>query len=167
MSRLVDAPIDTDAVIAAVAAPASGATVLFLGTVRDITGDRCTEFLVYECYAEMADKMMADLERQAMERWPLIGCRIVHRLGRLDPTETSVAIAVSSPHRREAFEAGSWIIDEFKRVVPIWKQENWSDGTSEWVHHGECCGHHGADAHQGHTHEEAKNEHAGTEVTDG
>jgi molybdopterin synthase catalytic subunit len=167
MSRLVAAPIDTSEVIASVASPASGATVLFLGTVRDITGDRRTEFLVYECYAEMAERMMADLERQARERWPLLGCRIVHRLGGLDPTETSVAIAVSSPHRREAFEAGSWIIDEFKRVVPIWKQEHWSDGTSEWVHHGECCGHHGAAAHKGHGHDGAARRNERVEVIDG
>ncbi|MCA9103090.1 MAG: molybdenum cofactor biosynthesis protein MoaE [Pirellulales bacterium] len=150
-ARLVTSAIDPAEVIAAVADPASGATVVFLGTVREMTGDRRTEFLVYECYAEMAEKVMADLERQACERWPLQGCRIVHRLGRLDPAEISVAIAVSSPHRREAFAAGSWIIDEFKRVVPIWKQENWGDGSSEWVHHGECCGHHGAAAHPLHT----------------
>jgi len=84
----------------------------------------------------MAEKKLAELEAQTLERWPIIRCAIVHRVGRLDLGEASVAIAVSSPHRGDAFEAGKWLIDTLKEVVPIWKKENWSDGTSEWVHPG-------------------------------
>jgi molybdopterin synthase catalytic subunit len=110
--------------------------VLFLGTTREFTHGRRTVSLDYECYPRMAEKTLADLESQARERWPLTGCVIVHRLGHLELGEASIAIAVSSPHRQVAFEAGKWLIDTIKEVVPIWKRENWADGTSEWVHPG-------------------------------
>ena len=69
-------------------------------------------------------------------RWPLVECAIVHRLGHVELGEASVAIAVSSAHRDVAFAAGKWLIDTLKVVVPIWKKENWADGTTEWVHPG-------------------------------
>ncbi len=84
----------------------------------------------------MAEAKIAELEAMARERWPLQEVRIVHRLGTLELGEVSVAIAVSSPHRADAFDAGRWLIDRFKAVVPIWKQEHWADGTTEWVHPG-------------------------------
>ena len=87
-------------------------------------------------YPEMAEKKMAELEAEARRRWPVIECGIVHRLGRVGLGEASVAIAVSTPHRRDAFDAGQWLIDTLKEVVPIWKKENWADGTTEWVHPG-------------------------------
>jgi molybdopterin synthase catalytic subunit len=133
---LTSAPIDPAAVLAQVASPEAGAVVLFLGTAREFTQGRRTVSLDYECYPEMAEKKLAELEAQARGRWPLIGCSIVHRLGHLELGEASIAIAVSAPHRAVAFEAGQWLIDTIKQVVPIWKQENWADGTSEWVHPG-------------------------------
>jgi molybdopterin synthase catalytic subunit len=136
MIELVTTPIDTEAVLARVASPEAGAVVLFLGTTRSVTGGRETESLDYECYAEMARAKLAELESQARERWPLIGCAIVHRLGHLEIGEASVAVAVSTAHRRAAFEAGQWLIDTLKQVVPIWKKENWADGDSQWVHPG-------------------------------
>ena len=84
----------------------------------------------------MAEKKLVELEAEARRRWPLTGCSIVHRLGHLELGEASIAIAVSSPHRHDAFAAGQWLIDTIKEVVPIWKRENWADGTSEWVHPG-------------------------------
>jgi molybdopterin synthase catalytic subunit len=84
----------------------------------------------------MAEKKLAELEAEARRRWPLVGCLIVHRLGHLELGEASIAIAVSSPHRADAFAAGQWLIDTIKEVVPIWKRENWADGSSEWVHPG-------------------------------
>jgi molybdopterin synthase catalytic subunit len=129
-------PIDTAALLAEVASNAAGAVVLFLGTTREMTGHRKTESLDYECYPAMAERKLAELEAEARRRWPLTGCAIVHRLGHLELGEASIAIAVSSPHRQQAFEAGKWLIDTIKEVVPIWKQENWADGTSEWVHPG-------------------------------
>jgi molybdopterin synthase catalytic subunit len=108
--------------------------VLFLGTTREMTDGRRTATLDYEAYDEMAEKKLAELETEARERWPLVECEIVHRLGRVPLAEASVAIAVSTPHRTDAFAAGQWLIDTLKRDVPIWKQEHWADGTSEWVH---------------------------------
>ena len=82
----------------------------------------------------MAKLKLAELEAEARGRWPILDCAIVHRLGRVEIGEASVAIAVSSAHRQAAFEAGQWLIDTLKRVVPIWKCEHWADGTTEWVH---------------------------------
>jgi molybdopterin synthase catalytic subunit len=136
MVRLTSQPIDEAAVIAAVRSPQAGAVVLFLGTTREMTGDRRTLELSYDCYALMAEKKLAELEAQARAKWPLVGCVIVHRLGLVPLAETSVAIGVSSPHRRAALEAGGWLIDTLKEIVPIWKQERYADGATEWVHPG-------------------------------
>lgn len=134
MIALTHEPIDPTAALAQVASNDAGAVVLFLGTTREFTRGRQTASLDYECYPEMAEKKLAELEAEARRRWPLVGCLIVHRLGHLELGEASIAIAVSSPHRAVAFEAGQWLIDTIKQVVPIWKQENWADGKSEWVH---------------------------------
>ncbi|HEX5444962.1 MAG TPA: molybdenum cofactor biosynthesis protein MoaE [Pirellulales bacterium] len=136
MVELTEQPIDTTAVIGRVSSPLAGALVLFLGTTRQWTGSRQTESLDYECYPEMARAKLAELEGEARRRWPLVECMIVHRLGRLELGEASVAVAVSSAHRQAAFEAGQWLIDTLKQVAPIWKKENWSDGATEWVHPG-------------------------------
>jgi molybdopterin synthase catalytic subunit len=136
MISLVHSPIDAAAVLAQVASHDAGAVILFLGTTREFTQGRRTASLDYECYPEMAEKKLAELEAEARSRWPLTGCSIVHRLGHLALGEASIAIAVSSPHRHDAFAAGQWLIDTIKEVVPIWKQENWADGTSQWVHPG-------------------------------
>jgi len=136
MISLTHSPIDPSAILAQVASNAAGAVVLFLGTTREFTKGRQTESLDYECYPQMAEAKLAELEAQAREKWPLVDVSIVHRLGRLELGEASIAIAVSSPHRQAAFEAGKWLIDTIKEDVPIWKQENWADGTSEWVHPG-------------------------------
>jgi len=129
-------PIDPTAVLSQVASHEAGAALLFLGTTRELTAGRRTASLDYECYPDMAERKLAELQAEARRRWPLTGCSIVHRLGRLELGEASIAIAVSSPHRAAAFQAGQWLIDTIKEVVPIWKQENWADGTSEWVHPG-------------------------------
>ena len=134
MIRLTDQPIDAAAAVDGVRSPNAGAIVLFLGTVRGATDGRETASLDYECYREMAEKELAGLESQARQRWRLEACSIVHRLGHMDVGEASIAIAVSSAHRREAFEAGQWLIDRVKEAVPIWKKENYADGTSDWVH---------------------------------
>jgi molybdopterin synthase catalytic subunit len=127
MIQLTTQTIDTQALLNHVGSPAAGAVVLFLGTVRALTGDRATESLDYECYPAMAEKKLAELAAEARRRWPIVGCGIVHRLGHLEPGEVSVAVAVSTPHRVQAFEAGQWLIDTLKEVVPIWKKENWNE----------------------------------------
>jgi molybdopterin synthase catalytic subunit len=133
---LTHSPIDPAAVLAQVASNDAGAVVLFLGTTREFTQGRQTKSLDYECYPQMAEAKLTELEAQAREKWPLVHVAIVHRLGHLELGEASIAIAVSSPHRQAAFEAGKWLIDTIKEDVPIWKQENWADGSSEWVHPG-------------------------------
>jgi molybdopterin synthase catalytic subunit len=134
MIQLTREPIDTNALLAQAMRPESGAVVLFLGTTREMTAGRRTLSLDYEAYDEMAAKKLAELEADARRRWPLVECSIVHRLGPVPLSEASVAIVVSTPHRADAFEAGKWLIDTLKHEVPVWKQEHWADGTSEWVH---------------------------------
>ena len=134
MIQITSETIDSESVIAAVSDPNAGAILLFLGTTREFTGDKQTTLLEYECYEAMALAKLNELRDEAMKRWPLAGCAIVHRIGNVAIGETSVAIAVSSPHRIDGFQAGQWLIDTLKQVVPIWKKELWSDGTSEWVH---------------------------------
>jgi molybdopterin synthase catalytic subunit len=114
--------------------PGCGAVVTFLGTVRDLTDGRTTTALDYEAYPEMALKKMAEIEQDTRSRWPVGDMMMVHRLGHLDVGEVSVAVAVSCPHRAQAFEACRYAIDRLKEIVPIWKKENWGDGTSEWIH---------------------------------
>ena len=134
MIQLTHDEIDTSAALQAAASPEAGAVVLFLGTVRRFTDGRENESLEYECYPQMAEKKLAELETEAREKWPLVNVVIIHRLGHLAVGQTSVVIAVGSGHRQPAFEAGRWLIDRTKEIVPIWKKENYTDGTSNWVH---------------------------------
>ncbi len=129
-------PIDPAAQLDQVRSLQAGAVVMFLGTAREFTDGRRTVSLDYECYPEMAAATLRELEAEARRRWPLIELSVVHRVGHLELGEVSVAIAVSSAHRQAAFEAGQWLIDTMKQVVPIWKKEQWADGTSQWVHPG-------------------------------
>jgi molybdopterin synthase catalytic subunit len=140
MIEISSAPIDAAAVTERVRSPHAGAVCTFLGTVRDLTGDRRTVSLRYEAYAEMALKKMAELEDEARSRWPVIELAMIHRVGDLELGEISVVVAVSCPHRGQAFEVCQWLIDTLKTVVPIWKRETWEDGTHEWVHPGPNCG---------------------------
>ena len=134
MIRLTTGPIDHHALTEAVRLPGCGAVVTFLGTVRDLTDGRVTVALDYEAYPGMAEKKMAEIEADTRARWQVGDIAMVHRLGHLDVGEVSVAVAVSCPHRAEAFAACRHAIDRLKEMVPIWKKENWADGTSEWVH---------------------------------
>jgi len=140
MVRLTRDAIDYDALTEAVRRNDCGAVVLFLGTVRDLTGDRVTVALDYEAYLAMAEKKMAEIEQDTRARWPVGEMVLVHRLGRLEAGDVSVAVAVSCPHRHQAFEACRHAIDRLKERVPIWKKENWADGTTEWVHPGSIIG---------------------------
>ena len=134
MIRLTHDPIDYHALTEAVRSPHCGAVAVFLGTVRDLTGEQVTVFLDYEAYGPMAEKKLAEIEAEVRNRWPVGEVAMVHRLGRLDVGEVSVAVAVSTPHRGDAFDACRYAIDALKELVPIWKKENAPDGTGEWVH---------------------------------
>jgi len=136
MIEITEAPIDHAALTDRVRSNLAGAVCTFLGTVREMTGERRTASLEYEAYPEMAAKKLAELEAEARARWPILDAALVHRVGHLDLGEISVVVAVSCPHRRQAFEACQWLIDTLKEVVPIWKKEVWADGHEEWVHPG-------------------------------
>lgn len=134
MILLTNEPIDTEIHLKQAQSPASGAVLLFLGVTRQHTGGRETTELFYDAYIEMAERELTALEAEARHQWGLDECLIIHRLGKVPLGEASVAVVVASPHRREAFAAGEWLIDSLKERVPIWKKEHWSDGSSEWVH---------------------------------
>lgn len=134
MVALTAEPIDVTRLVASASQPTAGAVVLFLGITRQFTEGRETAELAYDAYPDMARKELEKLEAEARDRWPLVECAIVHRLGVVPLGEPSVAIAVSTPHRDAAFAAGEWLIDELKAHVPVWKQERWADGRREWIH---------------------------------
>ena len=134
MIELTDQPIDTEQVLQQIRSPQAGAVVLFLGTTREFTAGRQTTHLEYESYAEMAERELQKLEQAARARWPIVGCVLIHRLGRVGLSEASVLVAVSTPHRRDAFEAAAWLMDAIKEEVPIWKLEHWADGSQTWIH---------------------------------
>ena len=136
MVQLTHAVIDYHALTEQVRRSDCGAVVLFLGTVRDLTGERVTVALDYEAYPAMAEKKMAEIEAETRKLWPVGSITIEHRLGHMEIGDVSVAVAVSCPHRVQAFEACRYAIDRLKELVPIWKKENWADGATEWVHPG-------------------------------
>ena len=136
--EITDRVISLDDVASWVAAAEHGGLTLFAGTVRGIThrgqADQFqTDYLVYEAYPEMAEAIFAQIAAEAQARWPDISAvAIVHRVGRLEVGETSVAIAVAAAHRANTFDACHYIIDRIKQIAPIWKKEVGPDGAS-WV----------------------------------
>ncbi len=134
MIRITESPIDSQELIAAVTDSHCGAVVLFLGMTRQWTKGKETKWLEYEAYRSMAESEMRRLESEALDRWPIRNVYLIHRLGRVDILESSVGVAVGSPHREAAFAAGKWLIDELKRQVPIWKKEIFADQSDEWIH---------------------------------
>lgn len=130
--EVTDQPLAADALLAAVRRDEAGAVLLFYGVVRNNNLGRNVDHLVYDAYPEMATRVMAEIAEEARTRWALTDVAIQHRTGRLEIGETSLIVAVSSPHRREAFEAGQWLVDRFKEVVPVWKKEVF-EGGEEWI----------------------------------
>ena len=127
---LVDGPIDVAALLQT--SPRDGAACVFVGVVRDEHQGRQVQRLEYQAYEEMALPLMKEIAAEARRRFPITEVRLVHRLGRLEIGEASVAVAVASPHRAEAFDACRFAIDALKAKVPIWKKEHYTDGTA-WL----------------------------------
>jgi MoaE-MoaD fusion protein len=125
-------PLSIDELVSAVQTNADGAVVVFAGLVRDNSQGRKVIALEYEAYPEMAEAEMERIGLQMVEKWGLHGIAMRHRTGKLAIGEASVLIAVSAPHRREAFEACSEALDMLKATVPVWKKEYFEDGTV-WV----------------------------------
>lgn len=125
-------PINTQSVIDKVVQREAGAITTFIGTVRELTHGKKTLYLVYEAYEPMAVKKLAQIGSEIEERWPGSKVAITHRVGKLDITDIAVVIAVSTPHRADAYEANRYAIERIKEIVPIWKKEHWEDGQ-EWI----------------------------------
>ncbi|MFN9717826.1 MAG: molybdenum cofactor biosynthesis protein MoaE [Planctomycetota bacterium] len=134
MIHLTSEEIDFHQVTEFVRHRSAGAVVSFLGTVREFTRGEQTKFLEYEAYEQMATLSMHELELEVRRLYPVIEVAMVHRIGRMELGDVSVAIAVSAPHRVQAFDAAKWLIDTLKERVPIWKKEHYADGREEWQH---------------------------------
>jgi len=128
--RLTDAPLAVGDLHDWAVRPDCGAVVVFTGTVRDhAEGRPGVSSLEYEAWAEEVEPRLAALAEEARRRWPAIGrVALHHRTGRLVPGEPSVVVAVSTPHRAEAFASARWCIDRLKASIPIWKRETWAGG---------------------------------------
>lgn len=135
---IVREPIDLAALSAT--APEDGALCLFTGVVRNHNAGRPVLYLEYEGYEEMAESVFAEIAAEARERFGVTRVDIVHRLGRMEIGEASVAVAAASPHRKEAFEACRFAIDTLKHKAPIWKKEFYADGSS-WLEGPGGCAH--------------------------
>lgn len=132
MIKITEKPIDVQKVIDTASSLGAGAVNVFIGTVRNTAHGKNVVWLEYEAYESMAVAEIRKIIDAAAHRWPLLGWAVSHRVGTLKPTEVSVVVAVSAPHRRESFEACQFIIDTLKAKVPIWKKEVFEDGE-EWV----------------------------------
>lgn len=128
------APLDPAPLVAYAQTPDDGAVVTFAGVARNQFGGRPTAFLSYEAYAEMAVPVLARIAEEARARWPIGRVAVHHRIGTLEIGETAVLVVVAAPHRQEAFQAATYIMDRIKEIAPIWKKEHWADGEAEWRH---------------------------------
>jgi molybdopterin synthase catalytic subunit len=130
---IVRRAIDASQLVAEVQRGGNGATVLFLGTVRDVNEGRPVSGMEYTAYEPMAEQELARICAEAADRFQTADLVVEHRVGTLELGEVSVAIAIAHGHRAPAFEGARYIIEELKRRVPIWKLEHYTDGTREWV----------------------------------
>lgn len=129
-------PLDAAAAVAFVTDGRAGGIDVFLGTTRAETSQDGRELIAldYEAYEQMVFQQLHDLARQARQQWPIVKLVLLHRTGRVGVGGSSVLVAVSTPHRGDAFAACRWLIDTVKKEVAIWKKEVWADGSGTWVH---------------------------------
>lgn len=139
-TAIVERVIDPCALLRAVGGHHNGATVLFVGTVREENEGAPVTGLDYSAYPAMADAELAAIALEAAERWSTEDIAIEHRVGTLQLGEASVAIAVGHAHRGEAYEASRYIIEELKRRLPVWKREHYADGHAEWISNAAASG---------------------------
>ena len=130
---LVDRPIDIAAIVAEVARTSNGATLLFVGTVRDVNNGRAITGMDYTAYASMATRELTEILGEAAQQFETEDIVVEHRLGTLGLGDASVAIAVAHAHRGPAYDASRYVIEQLKQRVPIWKLEHYVDGSREWV----------------------------------
>ncbi len=126
-------PLEAQRLVEAVRKDESGAVALFHGMARNHSEGRRVRALEYDAYPSMAEKKLREVADEVRARWPISGIGVLHRTGRLAIGETSLLVAVSAPHRKEAFAACEYAVDRIKQIVPIWKKELWEDGDGDWV----------------------------------
>lgn len=132
-SAVVTTTIQPQDLLARVGSKEDGAVLLFLGIVRDHADGRAVDGMRYDAYREMAESVLAEVAGEAAQRLGTDRVAVIHRIGELELGDVSVAVAVSSPHRVESYEASRYIIEEIKKRLPVWKKERYSDGGAEWV----------------------------------
>ena len=132
-AAIVREPIDPAHVLTLIGADRDGASLLFLGVVRDHNDGRSVGGVLYDTYEEMAAQVLSEIVDEAARAAGTDRVAAVHRIGELEVGEVSVAIAVSSPHRAEAYDASRYVIEEIKKRLPVWKKERYSDGAEVWV----------------------------------
>ncbi len=132
-AAIVLRPIDGAALLAEVAASSNGATVLFTGSVRELSDGRAVSGIDYDAYESMAAEELSRIVGEASERFATEHVVAEHRIGSLSLGDVSVGVAVGHPHRGPAFEAARYVIEEIKLRLPVWKQELFTDGTRAWV----------------------------------
>jgi molybdopterin synthase catalytic subunit len=135
-TAIVRRAIDVDALLAEVQDTANGATLVFLGQVREVNDGRAVTGIEYSAYGEMAERELAAIASECASAFGISQLVVEHRLGALELGEASIAIVVAHPHRAAAYEASRFVIEEVKRRLPIWKREGYVDGSSEWVNAG-------------------------------
>jgi molybdopterin synthase catalytic subunit len=132
-AAVVHDPIDPGSVLARVGHPEDGAALLFVGVVRNHAEGRAVRGMRYDAYEEMAAQVLRAIADEAGRELGTDRIAVVHRVGELSVGETSVAVAVSSPHRAEAYAASRYVIEEIKKRLPVWKREHYEDGGQAWV----------------------------------
>jgi molybdopterin synthase catalytic subunit len=132
MNMVVTEPIDIVKLLQQAHCAEAGAVVLFSGEVRNDGIPKPVSYLEYEAYIPMAETIIDEIVRQARERWKLCFASAVHRIGRVEVSESAVVVITVHGHRKEAYEANQYIIDKIKSDVPIWKCEHYTDGSFEW-----------------------------------
>ena len=132
MIKITTEPLNPEEITAHVRKDSNGAVITFLGTTRDFSDGRNVEYLEYEAYQPMAENTLQQIADELREKWGIDDFAVAHRIGRVDIGEISLVVALASPHRREAFEAGAYIVDRIKQIVPIWKKEAF-EGGEVWV----------------------------------
>ena len=132
MIKITNEPLNPEEITAQVRRDSNGAVITFLGTTRDFSEGRNVEYLEYEAYQPMAENMLQQIADELREKWDIADFAVAHRVGRVDIGEISLVVALSSPHRQQAFEAGQYVVDRIKQLVPIWKKEAF-EGGEVWV----------------------------------
>ncbi|MDA1096269.1 MAG: molybdenum cofactor biosynthesis protein MoaE [Chloroflexi bacterium] len=130
--RVTNDTLDVPHIIQVLRKHTNGAVITFEGVVRNHNHGRTVLFLEYEAYADMAERVLRRIGEETREEFAIDDIALWHRIGRLEIGETSLVVAVASPHRREAFRACSEAVEKVKALVPVWKREVWEGGT-EWL----------------------------------